>query len=238
MVIILFSSSLFTPSFHTIDDIELFPNFFSASSDKFITMSYGAISSGEEATRDVEESDFQEFDMFYVKERKLSKEERCRKLASGVVPLVVAVGILFLFALFVSKAIHPFDKGEYSPPHGGSTGYDVPSLQPPPRGPHVSKPTMSSLASSTASDNSSSKTTEQNSLSPKSENVGTTSDPLSGGGTASCSSHKACKDLGLTLNCCPTSQGKIRIFASNFKSSKILRVHVTSILGVLLGCCK
>lgn len=156
------------------------------------------------------QSNFQESDMLYVRERKLTKQEKIRKLTLLAVPLIIASIIVLTIVSFLLKdfghlypgrgaedpsRVHALDR----PPtkisgnsdESGSSSSSVP-LQP--RGPTIPKatdptpPTSSSVSKEKSSSTS------------------------SGGGDASCSSHKACEKLELTGDCCPSVEGIMRKF--------------------------
>jgi hypothetical protein len=153
-------------------------------------MSYGAVETSEQDATDADTlSSFQEFDMLYVKDRKLTTGERLRKCMSLVLPILVALLIVAFFASFSLRAVRPLSPDDRVQKH--STSSDESAH----RGPPIGKPAFATV-------------------SPKASEVSppvSPSSPSKSSGSSSsskCSANEACEELELTGHCCPTLAGK------------------------------
>jgi hypothetical protein len=164
---------------------------------------YGAIEQKSEANDDrgAQASDFEEGNIYYLKERTLTAKERIRKLTLVAVPLLAALLIVGGAAWLLLRnfgSLYPGPGGgkntpryvpiapepassPISPPRGPPISY--PAKAPSQRGPPVSYPAKAPTKTSPSSSSSSS------------------------GGASACSANSACKDLGLLGECCPTGAG-------------------------------
>lgn len=141
---------------------------------------YGAIpkSDGEA------DNSFEEYDVDYVQERKLSFKERINKFFTAGIPIIIAVLIVVAFGLWTTKALAPAPS---------QTSVHTPAHSPvPATSPVVEKtPVPAPAPSSTAY------------VPEPTTSAGT----VKGNGGKACSTNPACKDLGLVGDCCPTSEG-------------------------------
>lgn len=171
--------------------------------------SYGAIETKEQSTgtasggnKDVEAQggitsassfqSFQEANMYFLKEKPASREEKIRKLILVGVPVFVAIifmGGLAVWLLQDFNNLYPgYDGGHRSSSntiHHPETITTTTENEPVPVSAPVPKPPSSTSTKTTTSNSSGG----------------------GGGGSTSCSSYPACVDLGLTGECCPTTQG-------------------------------
>jgi hypothetical protein len=169
---------------------------------------YGAVDTNE--PNDTESQPFQESDVYYLKEQKMSREDRVMKILLAAVPLLVAVLIMGGIGFLLFKDfdhLYPGPGGSTSPsnlkprgppiisPQGTAPDYspaidDQPTAPTPsylkPRGPPISSPTAPAPAPKTSPSSSSS---------------------ISSSGCGECSANPACNEIGLTGKCCPTGEG-------------------------------
>lgn len=164
-------------------------------------MSYGAVEASNGESRDTEAlSSFQESDMLYVKDRPLSKGERWRKRISAILPILVGVIIVYLFAAFSLRAVRPISSYNQPPVHAADsestfdTAETTTSVH---RGPPIGSPTLPP-----ASPKGSSATA------PPLFSSGSSSSSSHGSSPSSCAANKGCAKLDLIGSCCPTTEGK------------------------------
>lgn len=129
---------------------------------------------------------YQELDMRFLTDEKVSKSEKRRKLVSTLVPILIAVATILLFAKVALGAIGPYHDPKY-PTEAGSR-------RPVPTGPATTTTTSTTEEAPVAAPVSS-------------VSVEDTKSRSSSSSSASCSANKACDKLGLTGLCCPTGEG-------------------------------
>lgn len=172
--------------------------------------SYGSVPRSEPAT-DTEGQQqqsphvFREDSMLYVKDRVLSPREKWKKCMLASIPLIAALIIVGGAAYGLLRKFDIF----YPPPHGDYSPQYTPRYAPyhslvddkeptPVAAPHKAPlPSSASPPQPTSSSSSSSKSSSR----------------TSSNGSADCSAHPKCDELGLIGVCCPTQD------------------------GILLGCC-
>ncbi|CAJ1961707.1 unnamed protein product [Cylindrotheca closterium] len=160
--------------------------------------SYGAVDTqrSEDAETNAADNSFEEMDMRFLKEQKVSQDARRRKVISALVPILVALVIILLFAKISLGAIGPAHDPKYPTEYGSKA---APAPSPKSSTPTGEEPSSVSAFPPASSYSSSSNTTAKN------KNMNTTSTSITT--TASCSENRPCYQLGLTGQCCPTGEG-------------------------------
>lgn len=144
---------------------------------------YGSAQTAAEGAAAAEQYDLD--NTYYVKERTMSRKERCSKLLLVMLPIVLAVILVGGFAYYVIS--HVLERGAGGGKHGTiETAYPAS-----PKG-------SSSIPASRPG-------TYPASQSPPAPAPKTKSHSSSA--SSSCSSNSKCADLGLIGDCCPTKQG-------------------------------
>ena len=143
---------------------------------------YGAVAQGEDVSLDREPS-YDIDNTYYVKERTLSRKERCQQIMLVALPLLAAFIIIGGFALYLLRDAHILSP---EPGGGGSTRPAVVPRSSSGEGPYPEAPKPAPAPE------------------PAAKKV-----PHSSNGSASCASNAKCKDLGLLGECCPTAKGEI-----------------------------
>lgn len=144
---------------------------------------YGAVDTNE--PMDAEAQPFNESDFLYLKEQKLTREEKFKKIILTTIPILVAFFIMGGIAYWLFK--------DFDHLYPGPSGKKYPSKYSPQVSP-IHTPTAPAPA-------------------PKVSPSSSSTSSSSGGGNSACTANPDCKKLGLTGDCCPTSE------------------------GILLGCC-
>mmetsp|Transcript_44696 Transcript_44696/g.107820 ORF Transcript_44696/g.107820 Transcript_44696/m.107820 type:complete len:168 (+) Transcript_44696:103-606(+) len=158
--------------------------------------SYGAVDTqpSPDAEANAEElpanRSFQEMDMRFLKDDKTSTGDRQRKLVSTLVPILIGLAVILLFAKVALGAIGPYQDPNYPTEYGSRRPVPTPSTKSS-TATTTTETAPSSVPASTASSSSSSSTTTTSTTATK----------------ASCSENKVCEKLGLTGLCCPTGEG-------------------------------
>jgi hypothetical protein len=160
-----------------------------------MTSSYGAIATTHKSVDDAEdpaENSFEEYNVDYVQQRKLTSKERFQKILAVGVPIVIALIIVGGFGWWSSKAVAP--RHDYT-----KVSTQVPAPQ------HsiqlLDDEPKKSATSSTVVYPSPSPAPKKKTATSASKTASSSS------GSASCSANPKCKALDLTGECCPTGDG-------------------------------
>jgi len=136
------------------------------------------------------ESTFEEYNVDYVQERKLSPKERMKKILTAGLPIVIALLLVLGFGLWTTKALSPGPSthSAHTPvPMHSEVVHSTPSPEP------VPSPTTNS---------------KSHEASPNAPNSTFSSGSSKKSSAKACSANPECDALGLIGDCCPTSDGK------------------------------